>query len=195
MTHPWERRPGESSKAHQAFALYRDLGPGRCLDEASRRYHGQRGADHTAPAARAPRASGQIRRWARRWDWAARAAAWDHELQRRQQAEQVAAVRDMAERHAREAVLLQNKAVERLRQLRPEELNPRETLAFLVEAAKLERLARGEPTERVAEEHHFSDVTELSDDELARIVAGRTGAVPVGRPGTLPASPGPQEPL
>jgi hypothetical protein len=88
----------------------------------------------------------------------------------------------MAERHAKEALMLQNKAVERLRQLRPEELKPRDTLSFLIEAAKLERLARGEPTERVAQEHHLPDVKELTDDELARIVAER-GLLPPGSPG------------
>jgi hypothetical protein len=88
---------------------------------------------------------------------------------------QVEALSEMAERHAREALMLQNKAVERLRQLRPEELGPRETLSFLIEAAKLERLARGEPTERVAEELRLADVKELTDDELARIVASRRG--------------------
>ena len=78
--------------------------------------------------------------------------------------------------------MLQNKAVERLRLLRPEELGPREILSYLIEAAKLERLARGEPTERVAEEHRFTNVKELTDDELARIIASRPGlSTPGGR--------------
>ena len=47
--------------------------------------------------------------------------------------------------------------------------------SYLIEAAKLERLARGEPTERVAEEVRLADVRELTDDELARIVASRRG--------------------
>src|SRR5260370_31422775 len=97
------------------------------------------------------------------------------------------AVQEMAERHAKEAMMLQNKAVERLRQLRPEELKPRDTLDFLVEAAKLERLARGEPTERVAEEHHFTDLKELSDDELVTIIArGRGRTLPATVRGTAP---------
>jgi len=180
----WDQMPGESSKAFQAFSLYRDLGPSRCLDQASRNYH-QRQRTETAgtPPRRPPRASGTIRRWAERWNWSARALAWDQELERVKRTEQVAAVKEMGERHAREALMLQNKAVERLRLLRPEELKPRETLNFLVEAAKLERLARGEPTERVAEEHRFTDVKELTDDELARIVASRSTLLPAGCPG------------
>jgi hypothetical protein len=65
-------------------------------------------------------------------------------LGRVRQAEQIEAVKEMGERHAKEALMLQNKAIERLRQLRAEELKPRETLDFLVGAAKLERQARGE---------------------------------------------------
>jgi hypothetical protein len=103
-------------------------------------------------------------------------------LERLTWSKQVEALSEMTERHAREALMLQNKAVERLRQLRPEELGPRETLTYLIEAAKLERLARGQPTERVAEEHRFTDVKELSDDDLARIVASRRGlSTPGGR--------------
>ena len=106
--------------------------------------------------------------------------AWDQELERARRQKQVEALEEMAERQVREAVMLQSKAVERLRQLRPEELKPRDTLSFLVEAAKLERLARGEPTERVAQEHHMADVKELTDDELSRIVAGGRGLWPPG---------------
>ena len=89
--------------------------------------------------------------------------------------------------------MLQNKAVERLRLLRPEELGPREILSYLVEAAKLERLARGEPTERVAEEHRFADVKELTDDELARIVASRGGLSASGGRGVATETEGPEK--
>ncbi len=90
--------------------------------------------------------------------------------------------------------MLQNKAIERLRQLRPEELKARDTLTYLVEAAKLERLARGEPTERVAEEHHFEDLKELTDDELARIIVRGHGRLsPASRRGTAAEKDGPEE--
>jgi hypothetical protein len=51
----------------------------------------------------------------------------------------------MGERHAKEAQGLQAKALERMRTLRPEEMSPGDVLRFFVEAAKLERLALGEP--------------------------------------------------
>jgi hypothetical protein len=89
---------------------------------------------------------------------------------------------------------LQNKAVERLRQLLPEELGPQDTLRYLIEAAKLERLARGEPTERVAEEHHFPDVKELTDAELSRIISSRPGLPPESGRGIVPPPEGAPEP-
>ena len=171
MASPWEQQAGESAKAYAAFCLYRDLGSRRSLDEASRSYHQRSGRQaKPPPSRRTPRASGTIRRWAQRYNWQARARAWDQESERIKQAEQHAAIQEMAERHAKEALMIQNKAVERLRQLRPEELGARETLAYLVEAAKLERLARGEPTERVSQEHHFDHLQELTDEQLAEIV-------------------------
>jgi hypothetical protein len=195
MASPWEQQAGESAKAYAAFGLYRDLGSRRSLDEASRSYHRSDREIQHASARRPPRASGTIRRWAQRYNWLARARAWDQEFERIRQAEQRAALQEMAERHAKEALMMQNKAIERLRQLRPEELGTRETLAYLVEAAKLERLARGEPTERVSQEHHFDQLQELTDDELAEIVArGRGCRLYPGSPGTATEKTGAQEP-
>jgi hypothetical protein len=170
MTAPWEPLPGESAKAYAAFCCYRDLGPRRSLDEASRSYHRGSHADGETPSRRR-RASGTVRRWADRWNWPARAQAWDRERLRVHLTEQIEAVKEMSKRHLQEAKVLQNKAVQRLSQLQPEELKPRETLDYLIEGTKLERLVLGEPTERVAEEHHFPEVKELSDEELAQIIA------------------------
>jgi hypothetical protein len=195
MAEPWDRLPGESAKAYAAFGLYRELGPRRSLDEASRLYHAQPAPDGSRrPTDPKRRASGLIRRWAERWNWTGRALAWDHEVEQGKRQQQREAIQEMAERHAREARMLQTKAVERLRQLLPEELNPQDTLRYVVEAAKHERLARGEPTERVAEEHHFPDRKELTDAELARIIAGRPGPPPEGGRGAVPPPAGPPQP-
>lgn len=183
MVSPWDQQPGESAKAYAAFCIYRDLGPRRSLDAASRSYHRSEQEGQGPPNRRLPRASGTVRRWAQCLNWQARARAWDQERERLKQAEQETAIQEMAERHAKEAMMIQNKAIERLRQLRPEELGTRDTLAYLVEAAKLERLARGEPTERVSQEHHFDHLQELTDEQLAEIVTLGRGRLlyPSGR--------------
>lgn len=59
---PWDRQPGETSKAYEAFVTYRDLG-----------------ADRTQ--LRVEKALGKskalISKWAAERDWVRRAAAWD----------------------------------------------------------------------------------------------------------------------
>jgi hypothetical protein len=82
----------------------------------------------------------------------------------------------MAERHAQEARGLQAKALERLRALRPEELGPADVLRYFVEAAKLERLALGEP-ETVAEQRYGPVVLHIIEE-----VVGRQAPAPLGNP-------------
>jgi hypothetical protein len=132
---PWERQPGESSRAFGAFCVYRDLGPRRSLRAAAEKYY-QRSSLAVLR---------QCNTWSSAFRWVERASAWDRHLDAEARRAQEEARRDMAERQAREARALQAKAVERLKVLRPEELGPADVLRYFVEAAKLERLALGEP--------------------------------------------------
>jgi hypothetical protein len=132
---PWEQQAGESARAFGAFAAYRDLGSRRSLRAAAERFYGQ------ASAAR----ERQLDKWSRTFRWVERANAWDQHLDAEARRVQEEARREMVERHVKEARALQAKAVERLRSLRPEELGPADLLRYFVEAAKLERLALGEP--------------------------------------------------
>jgi len=138
---PWERQPGESVRAYAAFCVYRDLPAG----ERSLR----RAAEIIVQTSSKPRRASSVQRqlsdWSARWRWVERAAAWDEEQDRLRRARQARAVQEMAERHARQAVAYQEKALRRLMGMEPEELSPKEALMFFIEAAKLERLARGEP--------------------------------------------------
>ena len=132
---PWEQQPGESSRAFGAFCVYRGLGPRRTLRAAAEAfYHRSSGA-----------VLRQLHTWSAKLRWVERASAWDRHLDAEARQAQEKARREMAERHAQEARALQAKAVERLRALRPEELGAADVLRYFVEAAKLERLAQGEP--------------------------------------------------
>jgi len=59
---PWDRQPGESGKAFEAFAIYRDLGPSRTILEVARRLSKSRQL---------------LTRWAKKHRWHERAAAYD----------------------------------------------------------------------------------------------------------------------
>lgn len=65
MSRAFERMEGESSKAYAGFQVYRDLGPGRSLVKAAELYYG------SAANVR------QMSRWSSRFDWGARAQAFD----------------------------------------------------------------------------------------------------------------------
>jgi hypothetical protein len=59
----------------------------------------------------------------------------------------------MGERQAKVAVAFQEKVIQRLKAMNPEELSAADLIRYAVEAAKLERLARGEP-ESIGEQRH-----------------------------------------
>jgi hypothetical protein len=60
--HPWDRQPGETSKAYEAFVTYRDMGPGRT----------------TAKVAQAlGKSTTVIHKWSSLHHWVSRSAAWD----------------------------------------------------------------------------------------------------------------------
>jgi hypothetical protein len=142
----WERFDGESAEAWEAFVQYRDMGPSRSL-------------------AKLGKLLGKIRQnfdpWAAKFSWQIRVRAWEDEIDRRNRDENANAILDMRKRHAQLAVMMQNKIVARLGTIKPEDLSARDCAIWLTEAAKLERLSRGEPGEHVQ-----VDVSNLSDEEL-----------------------------
>lgn len=83
---PWDRQPGETSKAYQAFVTYRDLGHDRTQLLVEKELG---------------KSKALISRWAGAHDWVARAAAWDS-IPGKAVAEAYADMaRDIAEQHKR----------------------------------------------------------------------------------------------
>ena len=134
MTEIFERLPDESSKAYQAFCEYRDMGADRSIRKL-------------AQARGKPTSTKWLCHWSAKHNWVERARAYDDYLEQEKRKEQEKAILEMVERHAKEAMALQQKALERLKSLDPNELSTRDVLNYLMEAMKLERLSRGEPTE------------------------------------------------
>jgi len=160
---PWEHQPGESSRAFAAFCAYRDLGPFRSLRAAAEAFYGRLSASVVR----------QLQTWSGTFKWVERSDAWDRYLDAEARQAKVKAQREMAERHAQEARGLQAKALERLRSLRPEELAPADVLRYFVEAAKLERLALGEP-ETVTEQRNGPVVLQIVEEIIGRTVAAES---------------------
>jgi len=133
----WERLPNESSKAYQAFCEYRDMGADRSIRKL-------------AQARGKPTSTKWLCHWSAKHNWVERARAYDDYLEQEKRKEQEKAILEMVERHTKEAMALQQKALERLKTLNPDELTTRDVLNYLLEAMKVERLCRGEPTESQA---------------------------------------------
>ena len=164
-TLPWERQPGESARAFRAFAVYRDMGLGRTLEATGRQVSG-------GNPGRKKGTTGCIRNWYQKFNWAERARAWDNEQDRIWREQQTKARKEMLERHVKQAKALQLKAIERIARMKPDELKPGEVLDYFIQAAKMERLCLGEPTEAV-EQKADSDVRDASR-ALSLVVKGAT---------------------
>ena len=79
----WEQQPGESAKAFEAFAAYRDMGAERSLRKLTQQLH---------------KNLTTIRDWSVKWNWQERVRAYDRELDRQAREQAVRSVRQMTDR-------------------------------------------------------------------------------------------------
>lgn len=138
---PWLKWPMEKPSEYYAFCAYRDMPGKRSVEGAYQwmRTGGVEGAKRVH--------NGEWFKYAKRFRWVERYEEYERHQERRHLAAMddatLAAYREMGDRHAREAMALQAKAIERLRSLDPTSMNADQVLKFIVQAATLERLARG----------------------------------------------------
>ena len=173
----------EGTKHRLLFNLYVDLGPGRSLEALA------------AAIARNPDAAGLRRapslrslyRWSAELRWQDRLADLEREARRRDAEQLLQSLREMNERQAREGMLLQQRAVQRLQALVDGELTPAESIRALAEGARLERLARGEVTDRTQiDRSQDVDLRSFSTAELralAELALERTKGNSAPQPG------------
>jgi hypothetical protein len=139
QSEPWERQPGEPNLWFSRFERFRLTGPSRSLLGTVNAELVQKGR---AKQAKVP---GAWNKAATQWRWRERAEAWDESERQKAREAHSKEIDEMNRRHIQEAKALQQKAVQRLQSLKPEELSGFEVLRFLLDAAKLERSAQGEP--------------------------------------------------
>ena len=137
---PWERRENESTKAYEAFCIYRDMGRERSLAKVAEKQQ---------------KSGSLIGRWSRENDWVDRAAKWDDEQERIEreiaQKEQVKAIRDMRKRHADLAQAMLIKSARALARIPDDEIKPGDVSRMVDIASKLERISRGDVGEVIEE--------------------------------------------
>lgn len=135
----WERQPGESSVAYEAFLLYRNMGHEPEGEKKKRRL--------ASVAKKLGKSLKLMERWSFTWDWVERARAYDNELQRIGMEETRAAIKKMLKDHMTMAQALQKKAMNALLRLDDENLTARNILDYLAQGIELERQARLESAE------------------------------------------------
>jgi len=136
----WDRQPGESSRAYAHFCLYRDMGVSRSLRTLEK-------VDGCTSGYR------QLGRWSSRWRWVERCEAYDDYLEYQRRLQQEKERREMSKRHAKMGMLAQSFAVRKLEKMAnrieqdEEHVSPADVARILDIGVKVERLARGEPTD------------------------------------------------
>ncbi|MGB9858672.1 MAG: hypothetical protein ACPLQP_01910 [Moorellaceae bacterium] len=154
MAELFERLPGETTKAWAAFQVYRDLGPQRSLGKVREALGKSTGYMRV------------LEEWASKYQWVKRAAAYDDYLERKKREAQEKAVVKMAERQAKIALGFQEKIAQRLASLDPQELSPGDLARWFEVAVKVERLARGVPTETYRAEVETKQPVDKAVDKI-----------------------------
>lgn len=111
--------------------------------------------------------------WSGAFRWQDRLLDLERQAAEQDRQEQLKALREMSERHAKEGLALQQKGIERLRDLPPGQLSPTDAIRAVIEGVRLERLARGEPTDHIRQEggiiHGHIDLRSFTSEELRRL--------------------------
>lgn len=165
----WERQEGESARAFQGFATYRDLGPSRSLVATAQILSKTK--------------QGTLAPWSVAWGWVERAGAWDDECDRNQRArdevERLEAIRKMKEGQIKLGQAFQAVAgaalAERysgdsaLAKKNVADLSPTDMTRLADIGSKIELRARGEATERIENSDAMRFVEGLVDVALGYV--------------------------
>ncbi len=168
----------ERTRHRLAFDLYLRMGAARSL-EALRETLTD---DPSLIGLTRPPSRSTLDAWSSSFHWQDRLLDLERDAAEQERQGQLKALRDMNDRHAKEGVALQQKAIERLKRFPAEELSATDAVRALVEGVRLERLARGLATEHVKQEgqvlYGHIELRNFTNEELRRLaeLAGRRSA-------------------
>lgn len=140
----WDQREDETARVFQAFVQFRELGPRRSLRDAAQRFYHPDDENASASASQVNR----LQQWSAKYQWVRRANEYDVFLSEQQTEARLKAIEQMNDRQALFGTRLQYMAFEKLQAANLADLPTAEALRWLVEGARIERLARGEATRR-----------------------------------------------
>ena len=150
----------ETTRHRDAFNAYVDMGSERTIEKLRTELQEQ----GRAPSVRT------LYEWSRTFHWQYRLDDLERKARVAEEDARIKAIREMRERQAKEALLLQQKGAEWIAGL-DDPPSAEAAIRAIVEGAKLERLARGETTEKIqVEEAGDSRLMELSDAQLEELI-------------------------
>ena len=152
----------ESKKHRQTFEVYWRLGAQRSIPLL------HQALSETMDN---PPAERTLYEWSSKYHWQSRIARLEHEARIAEDEVRVAEIREMYERQAKQGRLMQEKGIELLRQISPDSATFDQAIKAVVEGAKLEITARGEPTSRQEVNIDFdARFQEISDDKVDALI-------------------------
>ena len=157
----------EHTRHRVAFDAYVTLGAQRSLE----RIRDAIAADPAGLGFQRPPGLRTLYRWSAAFRWQERLADLEREARRQAETERLELLVAMNERHAREGLALQEKALRRLQALPEDDFGPGDTIRALKEGVHLERLARGDVTDRIGQAQDEEDDLDLSGFALAELRA------------------------
>ena len=147
---PWEKRSEETAKSFAAFCIYRDLPP---FERSLPKVVEQLREDGMTTTLR------WVGEWSRKYDWVKRAEAWDAYLDQQTEQQRIEAWRKSTEQLERLADAFIAKTAQRLIDISNEDIPAAALSKWMIDALKVLRDLRGEPTE-VIEQRHRVDLSE-----------------------------------
>ncbi len=160
----------ETTRHREAFDAYWRLDAERSVE----RLHEVLTGERKAPTLRT------LYEWSKRYRWQDRLAQLERKAKQADDEARLEGLREMHERQAKEWLLLQQRGAEWLAHMPKDKATAEAAIRAIVEGSPLERLARGESTERqeVQGEIQISArLTALADDELDRLIEHAEGTL------------------
>ena len=169
----------ETSRAKQGFEDYYALGATRSLEKLHQKY--------TDDTPNPPTGSmDTLKLWSNSFRWQDRLREREQRISRETEIKLVDRITEMRVRQAEVGEKLQQKGLQRLQELVGEEITPSEARAMVIEGAKLERIARGEPEGGAvdisillsqAKEHKELNLIVVSENIFKQAMEGKTEEV------------------
>lgn len=126
---PWERQPNEGPKPFEAFAIYREMGNERSIAKV---------------AEKLGKSEALLHRWSSKFEWVARAAAWDAEVDRQASQKQLKDIANARVRQRKQAVKMQLKALQLLESINQGDAKLSEIVSLMKLGMEQERICLGD---------------------------------------------------